>query len=617
MRWSVTTTSVWRSKGALRFVDLRFSEAAMEAAYCRHRGAEPDPVGSGWWPTVLVLLQGISQVTAAVYIVFDGDTFQQEQSSHILYFSLQTIAAVAMVLLSVVCFFKFGGISWSSEFAWACVLALSAVAGAFQQRLPRSWLGIASSTICDAPIELEISVCLLSLFIAICCHVLPMRCCYLAPLVVLSSFSLLLQPFGASCGSLGALQPRALRMLLSLALLLSSYRAAHRCEKMDREHWLSTRERERHFRECLGHKELAKAVLDRDLKILRSHGCTMAFGLSQDFRICCGSIRTGEGFFQTDLMGQSVFNLMMYDTTAFTRLCVESRGSRMPRALQVTLLVGEELQPALLILLHHGRAGKEYLLGIKLHQPTGEGADDSPGSPALHPFAPHFSGDMRPQATLSSGESRSVEASPSDSLCYTLSLDMAHVDCGTEMGPAHLAPSSGRDKCVETAIVWSAQDQTGAFRCRNCSKPPRPAAETTRKEDVLSALAGAWDVQHQFREISQPFIKRLYIQPDGMCIDALGQQRRLEYDANGEVLLLKGRLWVSGDTLFREGRSGIVMRFDRAPEHPLFANDDEEEEEEEEEELAEEDQETDNLHILENMVSGVASHRSDLRNFLR
>eukprot|EP00435_Cladocopium_sp_Y103_P011797 s4075_g3.t1 len=115
----------------------------------------------------------------------------------------------------------------------------------------------------------------------------------------------------------------------------------------------------------------------------------------------------------------------------------------------------------------------------------------------------------------------------------------------------------------------------------------------------------------------RPFIKRLYIQPDGMCIDALGQQRRLEYDANGEVLLLKGRLWVSGDTLFREGRSGIVMRFDRAPEHPLFANDDEEEEEEEEEELAEEDQETDNLHILENMVSGVASHRSDLRNFLR
>ena len=32
-----------------------------------------------------------------------------------------------------------------------------AVAGAFQQRLPRSWLGLGDSTICDAPIELEVS----------------------------------------------------------------------------------------------------------------------------------------------------------------------------------------------------------------------------------------------------------------------------------------------------------------------------------------------------------------------------------------------------------------------------------------------------------------------------
>ena len=42
-------------------------------------------------------------------------------------------------------------------------------------------------------------------------------------------------------------------------------------------------------------------------------------GLSQDFRICCGSMGTGEDFFQTDLMGQSIFNLLMYNTTAFTR----------------------------------------------------------------------------------------------------------------------------------------------------------------------------------------------------------------------------------------------------------------------------------------------------------
>lgn len=615
VRQSVNSISLRRSRGLT--LDLRFSEAATEAAYCRHRAADP----ANAWPMLLVLLQGVSQVTAVVYIIF-GDTFPQ-RSSHILYFSLQCVAALALVLLSVVCFFKFGGISWSSESLCAGVLALSAVAGAFQQRLPRSWLGIATTTICDAPIELEISVCLLSLFMAIYCHVLPMRCCYLAPLVVLSSVSLVLQPFGASCGSLGALQPLwAFRMLLPPALLLSSYRAAHRCEKMDRENWLSSREQERHLRESLAHKELAKAVLDRDLKILRSYGCTMAFGLSQDFRICCGSIRTGEDFFQTDLMGRSIFNLMMYDTTALTRLCVDSQGSRMPRALQVTLLAGQELKPALLILLHHGRAGKEYLLGIKLHaevqrETDREGADDSPGS--LHPFAPHFS--EQPHATLSSSGD-SVAVSPSDSLCYTVSLDMA-VDRGTQMGPSGgrdgPVPCSSKDKCVGTAIVWSKGEtggETGAFRCRNCSKPPRLQAEVIkREEDALSALAGLWDVQPQFRDISQPFIQRLYIQPDGTCIDALGQQRHLEYDANGEVLLLKGRLWMSGDTLFREGRSGIIMGFDRALEHSLLVAD-YDEEEEEEEELAEEDQEADSLHILGNMVSGLASNRSDLGNFL-
>lgn len=60
------------------------------------------------------------------------------------------------------------------------------------------------------------------------------------------------------------------------------------------------------------------------------------------------------------------------------------------------------------------------------------------------------------------------------------------------------------------------------------------------------------------------------------------------------------------------------MRFDRASEHPLLLADydDEGEEEEEEEEQAEEDQETDSLHILENMLSGVAPNRSDQHNFL-
>jgi hypothetical protein len=54
------------------------------------------------------------------------------------------------------------------------------------------------------------------------------------------------------------------------------------------------------------------------------------------------------------LVAQS--NKMVHDTPwpFGGRLCVDSQGSRMPRALQVTLLAGQELKPALLILLHHG-----------------------------------------------------------------------------------------------------------------------------------------------------------------------------------------------------------------------------------------------------------------------
>ena len=44
-------------------------------------------------------------------------------------------------------------------------------------------------------------------------------------------------------------------------------------------------------------------------------------------------------------------------------------------------------------------------------------------------------------------------AASQDSLCYTVSLDMAHVDCGTQMGPSGGPVPGGRDKCIETAIA--------------------------------------------------------------------------------------------------------------------------------------------------------------------
>jgi hypothetical protein len=53
-------------------LDLRFSEAATEAAYCRHRAADP----ANAWPMLLVLLQGVSQVTAVVAWTMRGRCFR-------------------------------------------------------------------------------------------------------------------------------------------------------------------------------------------------------------------------------------------------------------------------------------------------------------------------------------------------------------------------------------------------------------------------------------------------------------------------------------------------------------------------------------------------------------
>ena len=45
------------------------------------------------------------------------------------------------------------------------------------------------------------------------------------------------------------------------------------------------------------------------------------------------------------------------------------------------------------------------------------------------------------------------------------------------------------------------------------------------------------------------------------CIDALGQRWKVT-DDGGTLHLIKGRIWVSGGVLFREGKSGIVVSSD-------------------------------------------------------
>ena len=45
------------------------------------------------------------------------------------------------------------------------------------------------------------------------------------------------------------------------------------------------------------------------------------------------------------------------------------------------------------------------------------------------------------------------------------------------------------------------------------------------------------------------------------CIDAAGQKWKLSEDGSS-LYLIKGRVWVNGGVLFREGKSGIVASLD-------------------------------------------------------
>ncbi|CAK9033025.1 Protein disulfide isomerase-like 2-1, partial [Durusdinium trenchii] len=94
------------------------------------------------------------------------------------------------------------------------------------------------------------------------------------------------------------------------------------------------------------------------------------------------------------------------------------------------------------------------------------------------------------------------------------------------------------------------------------------------------------------------------------CVDACGQKWKLTQEGNN-FFFIKGRMWINGGVLFREGKSGIVMRFRREEEmQDDFEFDLEEQEQElesssEEEEEGEEEEEQDSLQVLENMVSEV------------
>ena len=73
----------------------------------------------------------------------------------------------------------------------------------------------------------------------------------------------------------------------------------------------------------------------------------------------------------------------------------------------------------------------------------------------------------------------------------------------------------------------------------------------------------------------------------------------------GQMYLLNGPIWVASGVLYREGRSGIVMRFHReVPEDDEYDFEEEEEEYEDEEYEEGDEDDQDSLNILHNMVFG-------------
>ncbi|CAE8641780.1 unnamed protein product, partial [Polarella glacialis] len=143
-----------------------------------------------------------------------------------------------------------------------------------------------------------------------------------------------------------------------------------------------------------------------------------------------------------------------------------------------------------------------------------------------------------------------------------------------------------RHASVETNVTWA----NAQFRCTCCVRPPLPLADRQRalaaaasvpsrkrrhkpkskpkecQPSTLSELGGNWVIMPQFIGIAQTFLHRLTIVGD-RCIDAAGQRWKLHQEGTN-IYLIKGRIWIDGGELYREGKSGMVMSFQRMETQP-------------------------------------------------
>ena len=325
---SETVRSTFRELGWAQ-ADLRFESADIEATF-RKRLRERSFLFASLAGFAHVLLQTV--VTLSFVLREDALSFS---AYDIIYLSFQGTAAVCMTIVSTAStLIEVRGHNslrslFSSEAPWACAIGMSIIAAFLQGPQGQFWLGAELLTSCDGTIDLEVSAYLLSVFVSICCYSLPIRCCYLFLLVSLAMVSISVQAFGAfgTFGTPGhipqrlAIGPRVANTLLTLAMLASSFRVAYSAEKADRK-LLVSRSSQQHFTMAtVRQKALCVAALERDLKVLRSCGCSLAFGLMHDLHVCCGSLRAAQTLLG-DVAGDNFLSLILEaDRERFVSLC--------------------------------------------------------------------------------------------------------------------------------------------------------------------------------------------------------------------------------------------------------------------------------------------------------
>jgi hypothetical protein len=245
-----------------------------------------------------------------------------------------------------------------------------------------------------------------------------------------------------------------------------------------------------------------------------------------------------------------------------------------------------------------GKGCEGLLLQHRKDQPSDE--DDSSVNERVPKKSPSAA-----DSNLSAFDSEKKDSSLSDNFLYSDSSDccdsasegVSSLFSGREM-QTQTDPMVGmRNASVETDLVWAGSK----FRCKCCVKPPLPMGEreramvvannlpmrrkrkkslnqgqlsqqqtstrTTISDVIMSDLMGSWRILPQFIGVAQTFLHRLVFDGD-KCVDASGRRWKVTQDGS-HTYLIKGRIWMDGGFLYREGKSGVVMQFQREDEPDL------------------------------------------------